>query len=265
MAEESRECPTCRVEQPLATNFGKNATCPGNGYQYECKRCRNARGREHTRETPLVDDAPLDAVRQCSLCGVEQPLRTNFTKRHGSYRRDCKPCANVRQRERRARNPEQREQEKRYRESIKESSRAYFADNYQRNRDKKLRHAAEWASNNRDRYRINMRAAFHRRQARLLGLPNEPYTIEQLIERDGTNCLLCKQPLDLTVGQRADLSVSVEHLVCVSWPNCPGDVLSNVALSHLRCNIVRGPRPHPNAAAKRAHLLAGSVDDSRGH
>jgi hypothetical protein len=80
--------------------------------------------------------------------------------------------------------------------------------------------------------------------------------MDQLLERDGTLCVLCGEELDLDAVRPDPRSPTVEHLECISWPESAGDVPSNVAVSHFACNMRRGANPHPAAARKRATLLA---------
>lgn len=147
---------------------------------------------------------------------------------------------------------------------------------YQANRERVYAANAAWRARNPDRHReltrtgaarrraINPepireagRRAISRRRARLRNLPTEPYTVEMIIERDGTRCVLCGDELDFTVSYPEELAPTREHLECLSWPDTTaGDVLSNVALSHWGCNNRRRDRPHPAAARKRAELLA---------
>jgi hypothetical protein len=117
--------------------------------------------------------------------------------------------------------------------------------------------AATWRAANPDRTRENARRGMHRRRARLRALPVEPYTMAQLVERDGTCCVLCNGELDFTVTYPEPLAPTVEHLECISW-GIAGDEPSNVALSHWDCNNRRQDKPHPAAARKRAELLAAT-------
>ena len=81
--------------------------------------------------------------------------------------------------------------------------------------------------------------------------------MDQILERDGTDCVLCGGELDLDAVYPEPLAPSVEHLECISWPDATaGDVLSNTGVSHWQCNNERRDRPHPAAARKRAELLA---------
>lgn len=99
-------------------------------------------------------------------------------------------------------------------------------------------------------------AATRRRRALRRALPAEPYALADIIERDGSSCVLCGEEIDLDLAWPHRRSLTVEHLECLSWTGSAGDVLSNVAVSHLTCNLGRSDRPHPAAARKRAELLA---------
>ena len=113
-----------------------------------------------------------------------------------------------------------------------------------------------WYQNNPEKAREKARRSNSRRRARLAGLPFEDYTLEQILERDGIDCVLCGEELDLDAVTPAPRAPTVEHLECVSWPGSAGDVFSNVAAAHSTCNCKRHNRPHPAAARKRAELLA---------
>lgn len=98
--------------------------------------------------------------------------------------------------------------------------------------------------------------AAQRRRAMLQQLPAERYQLADIIERDGAACVLCGDEIDFALRWPNSGSMTVEHLECISWPGSAGDVLDNVSIAHLSCNIGRGNRPHPAAARKRAELLA---------
>lgn len=135
----------------------------------------------------------------------------------------------------------------------------YFAEHQQANRARRDELAKKWREANPDRVRINGQATSRRRRARLRHLPAEPYTLQEIVARDGLDCVLCGEELELSVDYLHPRSVTVEHLECVSWPDSAGDVLSNVAAAHRKCNRDRGNHPHPAAARKRAELAAMSA------
>lgn len=99
-------------------------------------------------------------------------------------------------------------------------------------------------------------AATRRRRALRKKLPTERYVLADIIERDGSSCVLCGEQIDIDLPWPQRRSLTVEHLECLSWPGSAGDVLANVSVSHLTCNLARRDRPHPAAARKRAELLA---------
>jgi hypothetical protein len=76
-------------------------------------------------------------------------------------------------------------------------------------------------------------AARRRRKARLRGAVTEPYSREEIAERDGWRCHLC--------GARVSRETwSIDHLVPVSRGGA--DTRENVRLAHLLCNSRRGAR-----------------------
>jgi len=139
----------------------------------------------------------------------------------------------------------------------------YFAAYRQANRDRKNEQGKAWYAANTDLARAASTINARRRRARLRDLPVEPYTLADILERDGTVCVLCGEELDLNTAWPDPLSPTVEHLECIAWPDSAGDVLSNVALSHYTCNCRRSKNPHPAAARKRAELLASGSSEGQ--
>lgn len=156
-----------------------------------------------------------------------------------------------------------------------ERDRQKARDRYTADREKVYAQNARWRAANPERHRANARAwaarhrqanpdqvrevgrrAASRRRAVERGLPSEPYTLAELIERDGPFCVLCGDELDASVAYPDPWSPTVEHLECLSWPDSPGDVLTNVAVAHFTCNTSRRTNIHPAATRKRAELLA---------
>lgn len=66
-------------------------------------------------------------------------------------------------------------------------------------------------------------------------------SVGELAERDGTDCGLCCQPVDMTLT-RADglMCASVDHIVPRSKGG--GDDPANLQLAHLRCNMAKSDR-----------------------
>jgi hypothetical protein len=232
-----------------------------------------------------VDEhTPAQGPKTCHECGEDKP-RDKFPAKG----RVCRACLSAKQSRRHAANREQSKAAMRgYYARNREQIRADQKANYYRNREQHLaaqrdyrqrnveahrQRAADWRAANPDRHVANVlawqasnpervaeikRRALSRRRARIRGLPTEKYTLDELLARDGTACVLCGEELDLTAVSPDPLSLTVEHLECISWQDSAGDVRSNVAVSHRRCNVRRNVSPHPAAARKRAELLAAS-------
>jgi 5-methylcytosine-specific restriction endonuclease McrA len=76
-------------------------------------------------------------------------------------------------------------------------------------------------------------AARRRRKARLRRAETEPYSREEIAERDGWRCHLCRRPVSRKTW-------TIDHLVPVSRGGA--DTKANVRLAHHRCNSRRGAR-----------------------
>lgn len=78
------------------------------------------------------------------------------------------------------------------------------------------------------------------RRARLLGVKRDIYTTADILARDGCECSLCGEVVELSLKYPDSLSVSVDHVVPVSKGG--DDTLANVAVAHLICNLRKGNR-----------------------
>jgi 5-methylcytosine-specific restriction endonuclease McrA len=74
-----------------------------------------------------------------------------------------------------------------------------------------------------------------KRRALKASLPSEPYTRQDIIDRDGTDCGLCGEPVDLELKYPDHLSPSIDHVIPITRQG--PDTLANVQLAHLICNI----------------------------
>ncbi len=72
--------------------------------------------------------------------------------------------------------------------------------------------------------------------------------ITKLMKRDGSNCSICKQPLDRHIKD-------VQHIMYITFdhiiPRSQGgnDLLENLRLAHYLCNQLRGTDPVLDEAA----------------
>lgn len=233
-------------------------------------------------------------MKRCSRCKHLKPIdEFGYSRGKKDGRQSaCRPCVAERSRERYQNNSDVRAKHKTHRDRWRAANPTYLAEYYQDNREQMIAAAIEygkqhpvdpehrrarerawyavnaderravkaaWAEKNAELVRELRRRAMSRRRARLRDLPVEPYTIAELLERDGFDCILCGRVLNLAVEYPHPMALTIEHLECISWPDSAGDVPSNVALSHWRCNEQRRDKPHPAAARKRAELLAAEA------
>ena len=97
--------------------------------------------------------------------------------------------------------------------------------------------------------------ARRRRKARKKALPTEKYSEKDITRLYGSTCYLCAEPVDLEV-EKGPLRRNVEHLIPISHPDCPGDILSNVRWSHEKCNLSKGKRTPEEVT----HLFPNMID-----
>jgi 5-methylcytosine-specific restriction endonuclease McrA len=66
------------------------------------------------------------------------------------------------------------------------------------------------------------------------------YTLEQIGERDGWKCHLCRKRVQRTLPGSVPMGPTIDHLVPLSRGG--DDTPANVALAHRKCNVARGTR-----------------------
>lgn len=134
-------------------------------------------------------------------------------------------------------------------EAKREYGRKRTKRTYDRYREKKLAYMKQYREENRERirewskeyYRLNPEKnsqSWRTRRARKKALPTEKYTEADITHEYGNTCYLCAQPVDLSI-EEGPLRRNIEHLVPISHPDCPGDLLSNVRWSHSQCNLLK--------------------------
>jgi predicted nucleic acid-binding Zn ribbon protein len=95
-----------------------------------------------------------------------------------------------------------------------------------------------------------------RRRIRRRGLPMERISRADIFARDQMGCHLC--------GRRIDSNPTLDHIIPISHPACPGHVWENVAAAHNRCNIAKRDRVRPEdfALYERLRLLRAALADT---
>ena len=126
-------------------------------------------------------------------------------------------------------------------------------NNYQKNKKRIREKHKEWKENNKERYaqissewkknnRDKIRIQNHKRKARLLNNRHEPYTENQILELYGTDCYLCKLPIDMRSPRRCgppgwQNGLHIEHVIDLALGGA--DSLDNVRPSHALCNLTK--------------------------
>lgn len=100
---------------------------------------------------------------------------------------------------------------------------------------------AAWSKGRRETRRANLRRKTQLRRARLSGdLAAEVIDRNDVGDRDAWLCGLCAEVVDADLLWPDPLSASLDHVVPLSLGG--KHVLTNVQISHLRCNVAKGNR-----------------------
>lgn len=97
------------------------------------------------------------------------------------------------------------------------------------------------------------------RRARRAGRPVERLSRHRIFERDGWMCHICGEPVDPTIADPDPQCATLDHLIPFCDPDCPGHIATNVALAHMRCNVVKNGRTRPEDWALHRALVAAAA------
>lgn len=186
---------------------------------------------------------------RCSTCKLDKPV-TDFHKnksRKTGYSSECKPCVLGRRKRNYDANPE-KHRIKANRRYWSDSTKAkqIIKDYRQRNPDAVKATQKKYKAANKDairaqeriwteRNREKVRGFGRKRRALKKGVPSEPYTSGDILARWGTDCHLCKEPIDLTVHRKHPRGLHLDHVMPLSKGGF--DLISNVKPAHAFCNI----------------------------
>jgi len=98
-----------------------------------------------------------------------------------------------------------------------------------------------WASKNPERLLQNNR----RKRAHKRNVPSEKYTKEDILATWGTNCHLCKKPIDLGAPRRSKYGLQLDHVMPISKGG--HDTIANVKPAHAYCNQSKKDKVIPSA------------------
>ena len=175
-------------------------------------------------------------------------------EKNRKWREENKERVSAYSREYRKNNPEKcraysREYRKNNPENVKEQSAKYRKNNPENVKEQ----SAKWREENRDSIRAYSKEHYRKnperwegydrkRRALIASQPHEPYTRAEVAELHGTVCYLCGGEVDMSLSWGNDRSPSMDHLWPLNVPGGPGDVLSNMWVTHAVCNIRKGDR-----------------------
>lgn len=119
-----------------------------------------------------------------------------------------------------------------HREQELELNKKYRQENSEKERIRKHRYKKK----NPDYERNNN----NRRRARILATATEKYTLQEVLDKYGTNCHICNKPIDFLASRVAgkgdwQKGLHLDHVVSLS--NGGTDTLDNVKPAHVLCNI----------------------------
>jgi 5-methylcytosine-specific restriction endonuclease McrA len=90
-----------------------------------------------------------------------------------------------------------------------------------------------------------VRESSRRRRAQKLNNGSESYTELQVLEKHGTDCYLCGNPIDMSAPRKCGLpgwqnGLHIEHVIDLALGG--SDTLQNVRGAHAICNLKKKPR-----------------------
>lgn len=169
-------------------------------------------------------------VKQCTKCGVFQPLE-NFYLKQGKPRARCKACwAEQAAAKYKGNREAMLAQQKEYAAAHKDEVRAKSARHYQANRAVRREQMRAWAATNPERWRDLRRTHDMASRARQAGCEVEVVRYSEIVARDGMVCGICG-------GQVEPGDLSLDHIVPIKQKG--PHRADNLRVAHLSCNQSR--------------------------
>lgn len=250
----TRWCNQCRSRKSLDDFVCSKNSKYGRGYI--CTPCVRKRSNLRRRGLIKPKEKRIDIDKQIQLCS-----RCNQWKSFSEYPPSkrypsglhcwCVPCkkeyhkiaearwrANNKERIRdRVNNPRNKEKRKlrskKYRELNREKIREYHRQNYKKN-SKRMRAVMDrWRARNLDKWNGYGR----KRRSIMNGGISEPYSGDEIYNRDQGICGICKEHIDKELRFPNPKSFSVDHIVPVILGG--NDTPNNVQAAHFGCNAAK--------------------------
>jgi hypothetical protein len=256
---ESKRCSTCAQWLALA-EFGTDRQ-RWDGLAHVCHLCaRRATAKSRGRK-PRATPSPHTGKYSVAVWGSKSAARTAWRRDHPERDREARLRSDAKNRERirerdRARNSSEARQVWRT---------DYNRQYYEADKASRIAQVNQWRKDNPERARLKGLYDRARRRARQRALPVEPWTEQQIIDRDGLICWIKGCPVGgaLTSGRR---DWAIDHLIPISvdYPDHPGDTAPNLAIACHACNQGKAARLLPEAIARYQMNAAGSDQIPRG-
>lgn len=218
-----KACTGCGETKPI-TEYHRNARYK-DGHAARCKVCVLAQQAEYRARGANRDRSQVPTTKGCTTCEVEKPLTDFYAKAStpdGRYAQ-CRECMSAHNQRYRAENRA---------ELLARSKTRYRAKKDWYRSYKREYHARRWATD--PEYRARMTANNTRYYRLLADAKQEPYTRQEIFERDGWVCGICDQPIDPQVRWPDPACATVDHVVPLSRGD---DTPANVQASHGSCNF----------------------------
>jgi 5-methylcytosine-specific restriction endonuclease McrA len=237
----TKACTKCGVGYPATEEFFGRAKIKKSGLKGKCKSCINAyqkiyhadpdKGRRRIAKAAEWLRILSDPFKTCTECTAIKPATEEFfgltTGTKSGLIARCKSCRSA-------------------------SNKTYYEQNFERiSAYQKIYNKANSEKINASKkiYReANPEAArseARRRKAQRLENGFEIYTEGQVLNLYGSDCYLCKEPIDLEISRKPGIegwqkSLHIDHVMPMSKGG--PDTLENVRPSHAECNLIKGTR-----------------------
>ena len=177
-------------------------------------------------------------MKTCTKCKEEFPATLEFFHKHkqGKFGLNsrCKECMKKYSNQWAKDNKERiAEYSKQYYQDNKERYAEYDKQYYQDNKERKAGYWKQYAKDNPEKYRNIQRMAKSRYRAREAGVVFKDFTRQDVLDKWGTDCHICKKPVDLDDWHQ-------DHVMPLSKTG--PHTLENVKPAHPKCNQVKGNR-----------------------
>jgi 5-methylcytosine-specific restriction endonuclease McrA len=230
LSSKSKACSKCGVVKPATEELFYRAKANKSGIKARCRSCANADAKiyyaDPDKEKKRIAKATerlrnlSDPFSTCIGCNAIKPATSDFFYRSKNTKSGiegtCRSCRSAYQK-------------------------TYYEQNFEQIcASQKIYNKADP-----ERYKATARSKNRRRKAKRLNNGFEIYTEFQVLDLFGTDCYICKEPIDLEASRKCGIegwqrSLHIDHVLPMSKGG--PDTLSNVRPSHAECNLIKGSK-----------------------